>query len=146
MARLVYYEWPYNDRLEKSYPNDPRHAYAEPNYLMRNVDGRQYVDISEAVGIRKLPNRVGRGTAFGDFDNDGDIDLLIVNKNDIPLLLRNDGGNAKNWIVLRTEGTKSNRSGIGARVSMNAEFSAVSLRSEEVIAIFPATISVCTSG
>jgi enediyne biosynthesis protein E4 len=108
-----------NDQLEQSYPTDSLHAYAEPNYLMRNVDGRQYVEISEAVGIRKLPNRVGRGTTFGDFDNDGDIDLLIVNKNDIPLLLRNDGGNAKNWIVLRTEGTKSNRSGIGARVSVN---------------------------
>jgi enediyne biosynthesis protein E4 len=107
-----------NDQLEKSYPPDPRHAYAEPNYMMRNVEGKRYVDISEAVGIRKLPNRVGRGTAFGDFDNDGDIDLLIVNKNDIPLFLRNDG-DAKNWIVLRTEGTQSNRSGIGARVSVN---------------------------
>jgi len=59
---------------------------------------------------------VSRGTAFGDFDNDGDIDMIVIHKNDVPYFLRNDGGNLKNWITLRTEGVKSNRAGIGARV------------------------------
>ena len=63
---------------------------------------------------------MSRGTAFGDFDNDGDIDMLVIHKNDVPYFLRNDGGNRKNWITLRTEGVKSNRAGIGARVLVNA--------------------------
>ena len=103
------------EQLEKPYPSDP---FAEPSYLMRNIKGKEFKDVSEVVGIRKIPNKVGRGTAFGDFDNDGDIDILVINKNDIPTFWRNDGGNSKNWIVLRTEGVKSNRCGIGARVTV----------------------------
>jgi enediyne biosynthesis protein E4 len=57
-----------------------------------------------------------RGAAFGDYDNDGDIDILILNLNDLPSLLRNDGGNAQNWIMLKLIGTKCNRTAIGARV------------------------------
>lgn len=102
-----------DERLEKRYPEDP---FAEPNYLLRNLGGKKFVDVSEATGIRKLSNRVGRGTAFADFDNDGDIDILVINKNDLPFFLRNDGGNANHWLVLRTEGVKSNRPGIGARI------------------------------
>lgn len=105
------------EQLEQHFPSD---TFAEPNYLMRNLGGKKFVDVSEETGIRKLQNRVGRGTAFGDFDNDGDIDVLIINKNDFPLLLRNDGGNTNHWLVLRTEGVKSNRCGIGARVTVTA--------------------------
>jgi hypothetical protein len=57
-----------------------------------------------------------RGAAFGDFDNDGDMDALVLNLNDLPSLLRNDGGNAQNWIKLKLIGTKCNRTAIGARV------------------------------
>jgi hypothetical protein len=102
----------------KVYPADP---FAEPNYVMRNLKGKGFEDVSEAAGIRKLPNKVGRGTAFGDFDNDGDIDVLVINKNDIPTLWRNDGGNTKNWLMIRTEGVKSNRCGIGARLVVKRE-------------------------
>ena len=56
------------------------------------------------------------GAAFGDYDNDGDIDALILNMNDLPSLLRNDGGNAQNWIKIKLIGTKCNRTAIGARV------------------------------
>ncbi len=104
------------EQLEKPFPSDP---FAEPSYLMRNIAGKEFKDVSEVVGIRKIPNKVGRGTAFGDFDNDGDIDILVINKNDIPTFWRNDGGNSKNWLVLRTEGVKSNRCGIGARVTVS---------------------------
>jgi len=57
-----------------------------------------------------------RGCAFGDFDNDGDIDILIVNLNEPPSLLRNDVSGNANWIKVKLEGVKSNRSAIGARV------------------------------
>jgi enediyne biosynthesis protein E4 len=57
-----------------------------------------------------------RGCAFGDIDNDGDIDVLILNLNDYPSLLRNDGGNKKNWITIKLLGTHCNRTAIGARV------------------------------
>jgi hypothetical protein len=105
------------EQLEKHFPADP---FAEPNYLMRNIQGKEFKDVSEITGLRKLSNKVGRGTAFGDFDNDGDIDVLVINKNDFPTLWRNDGGNDRNWVCLRTEGVRSNRAGIGAKVIVTA--------------------------
>ena len=57
-----------------------------------------------------------RGCAFGDYDNDGDIDVLVLNMNDYPSLLRNDGGNKNNWISIKLLGTQCNRTAIGARV------------------------------
>ena len=64
---------------------------------------------------------VGRSTAFGDYDNDGDIDLLVTNCNQSVILLRNDGGNANNWLAIKLTGTKSNRDGIGARILLTLE-------------------------
>ena len=58
----------------------------------------------------------GNGAAFFDYDNDGDVDVLILNMSDLPSLLRNDGGNQQNWIKSKLIGTKCNRTGIGARV------------------------------
>jgi enediyne biosynthesis protein E4 len=98
----------------------PDHPFAEPNYMLRSIEGKKFEDVSEATGLRKLPSHSGRGVAFGDIDNDGDIDLLISNKNDVPTLLRNDGGNRNNWMMIRAEGVKSNRSGIGARITVTA--------------------------
>jgi len=106
------------EQLEKFFPDDP---FAEPNYVLRNIEGKRFEDVSEITGIRKIPNKVGRGTAFGDLDNDGDVDVFVLNKNDIPTLWRNDGGNARNWIAIRTEGVKSNRDGYGARVTARTE-------------------------
>jgi hypothetical protein len=63
---------------------------------------------------------VSRGIATGDYDNDGDLDVLISNANDTPQLLRNDGENQGNWILIRTVGTRSNRAGIGTRVKIQA--------------------------
>ena len=57
-----------------------------------------------------------RGAAFGDYDNDGDIDVLVLNMNDPPSLLRNDGGNKNNWIKIKLIGTHCNRTAVGARV------------------------------
>jgi len=57
-----------------------------------------------------------RGAAFGDYDNDGDVDVLVLNMNDLPSLLRNEGGNKQNWIKIKLIGTKCNRTALGARV------------------------------
>ena len=61
---------------------------------------------------------MGRGAAFGDYDNDGDIDILISNSNQTADLLRNDGGNQNHWLLVQLIGTESNRSAIGARVTI----------------------------
>jgi hypothetical protein len=103
-----------NEQIEK---RNPSISFAEPNFLLRNLEGHKFADVSETLGLRNLPARSARGAAFADIDNDGDIDVLLINKNDIPVLLRNDGGTA-NWLVIRTEGVRSNRAGIGARVAV----------------------------
>jgi len=76
----------------------------------------QFKDVSAELGPGISEKFSSRGAAFGDYDNDGDIDAVILNLGDTPSLLRNDGGNAQNWIKLKLIGTTCNRSAIGARV------------------------------
>ncbi len=81
---------------------------------MRNGRFEDVSAKSGAVGDENL----GRGCAFGDFDNDGDVDIVINNLDGAPTLLRNDGGNRHNWMSIKCIGTRSNRSAIGARVKV----------------------------
>ena len=67
-----------------------------------------------------LAENLGRGCAFGDFDNDGDVDVVVNNLDGPPSVLRNDGGNRNNWIMIKCVGTRSNRSGIGTRVKVTS--------------------------
>jgi hypothetical protein len=80
-------------------------------------DGK-FKDVSTECGSYFLKELVGRGACFGDYDNDGDIDAYVVNLNDRGSFLRNNKGNQNNWILLKLEGTTSNRDGIGARIRL----------------------------
>jgi hypothetical protein len=96
----------------------PRVKYAQPLHLFRNIDGRKFRDVAPSAGPAMTKAIVGRGAAHGDYDNDGDLDLLVTENNGPARLLRNDGGNSNRWIRVRLEGTRSNRSAIGAMVSL----------------------------
>jgi len=100
------------DTIEKTSPNL---KYQEPPLLLRNESGH-FVRVIAGEVFRQ--DWAGRGAAFGDIDNDGDIDIAVSNVGQKAYVLRNDGGNRKNWIGIQTVGTKSNRDGIGARIKV----------------------------
>jgi hypothetical protein len=91
-------------------------GYAQRKVLYRNRQDGHFVDVSAEAGEAVLQPNASRGAAFGDYDNDGDIDILINSVNGPPELLRADSTNQNNWIKIKTIGVKSNRDGIGARV------------------------------
>jgi hypothetical protein len=76
------------------------HEYSEEDVLMRNDGTGNFIDVARQSGDYFQQKYVGRGATFGDYDNDGDLDLLIVNLNDSPKLLRNDGGNRNHWLTV----------------------------------------------
>ena len=92
--------------------------YAQTDQLFINTGEGTFVDLSEESGEYFSIKRVGRGATFGDYDNDGDTDIFVVNLNQKGVLLRNEGGNRHNWLMIKTVGVKSNRDGIGARVEV----------------------------
>jgi hypothetical protein len=94
----------------------PQYPYRTPRAVFRNLGNRSFEELVDAAGPGVAATHSSRGCAFGDFDNDGDVDILIVNMNEPPSLLRNDVRGKHNWIKVQLEGVKSNRSAIGARV------------------------------
>jgi len=94
----------------------PKYALRTPCVLFRNRGDGTFTEVGPDAGTGISARHCGRGLAFGDFDNDGDIDALIMNVNEPPSLLRNDAPAGNRWIKIRLEGVKSNRSAIGARV------------------------------
>ena len=94
----------------------PKYALRTPAVLFRNQGDGTFVEVGTEGGPGILANHCSRGLALGDFDNDGDLDALIMNVNEPPSLLRNDAPANNRWIKIRLEGVKSNRSAIGARV------------------------------
>lgn len=127
---------------------DPTVTYAQTNQLFRNEGNGAFTDVSAGAGAPFQVERVHRGAAFGDVDNDGDVDILVTTVNDVPLLLRNDGAAGRGVpggsggrgtrgvpggsgesvgtggsggpasLLVSTEGVRSNRNGIGARVTV----------------------------
>ena len=95
-----------------------KHLYGEEDQLFENTGDGKYADVSVESGPHFQDERVSRGACFGDYDNDGDIDVYIVSLDDEGVLLRNDAGNKNNWLKLQLVGTASNRDGIGARVTL----------------------------
>jgi hypothetical protein len=95
-------------------------AYRQPKLLYRNLGNGRFEDVSAKAGPAITAAAVGRGCAFGDFDNDGDLDVIVNNLDGPPTLLRNDGGNWHNWILIKCVGLRSNRSAIGTRVRLTA--------------------------
>jgi len=95
---------------------DAESGYRERKVLYRNLGNGKFADVSATAGPGILEKVSGRGCAFGDFDNDGDIDVLVSCVNDLPQLLRCDQSDKRNWLKVKTVGVKSNRSGIGARI------------------------------
>jgi hypothetical protein len=95
---------------------NPKFPYKGPRVLFRNRAHGTFARMGDEAGPAIGAHHVSRGCAFGDFDNDGDLDIVIMNQHEPPSLLRNDAPKENHWLKVRLEGTKSNRSAIGARV------------------------------
>jgi hypothetical protein len=100
------------DTIEKTSPNL---RYLQPMLLLRNESSR-FVRVT--AGEVFQTDWAGRGAAFGDLDNDGDVDIVVSNVGQKAVVLKNDGGNRRNWLAIQTIGTTSNRDGIGCRVKV----------------------------
>ena len=111
---FVYVRQSSQAQLERKLPEYPMRT---PRVIFRNLGNGKFEELDEA-GPGVSAAHCSRGCAFGDCDNDGDIDILIVNLNEPPSLLRNDlGPGAGHWLKAKLIGVKSNRSAIGARVT-----------------------------
>ncbi|HWQ53464.1 MAG TPA: CRTAC1 family protein [Bryobacteraceae bacterium] len=101
---------------------DAHHEYVQEDSLMRNKGDGTFEDVSRLSGRYFFEKYVGRGAAWGDLDNDGDIDLAIVNVNDAPKILRNDGGNRNRWLTVEPllQFATGSRLAIGARVTVTS--------------------------
>ena len=95
----------------------PALSYAETPLLFHNKGGGRFEDVSERVGAALRQPIVGRGAAYLDYDNDGDLDLVLTTSNGPAKLVRNDGGNGNDVLRVKLVGTRSNRDGIGGKVT-----------------------------
>ena len=93
----------------------PQYPYRTPRVLFRNLGNGRFEQLADA-GPAIAEDHASRGAALGDFDNDGDLDILILNRNEPPSLLRNDLHSKAHWLTVKLIGVRSNRSAIGARV------------------------------
>ena len=91
-------------------------SFKNPRLVYKNLGDGRFKDVSAEMGPGISERFSSRGAAFGDYDNDGGMDALVLNMNDLPSLLHNVGGNKQNWIKVKLLGTRCNRTAIGARV------------------------------
>ena len=99
--------------------DQPQYLIAQKDQLFRNEDGEIFADVSEASGIASMPLHVGRGATFGDYDNDGDVDIFVVNNHEQAVLLRNEA-RSYNWLHVKLIGTLGNRDGIGSKIRLRS--------------------------
>jgi hypothetical protein len=104
--------YPEIERQLKEYP------HRGPKIIFRNRDGAHFEDVSARSGPGATAPHSSRGVAFGDFDNDGNLDVLVMNMNEPPSLLHNEYSGGNGWIKVKLEGTRSNRAGLGATVTV----------------------------
>ncbi|MHB8956822.1 MAG: CRTAC1 family protein [Pirellulaceae bacterium] len=115
----VVFDWNNDGHLDLFIANGHAHfEYPEEDVLAQNDGQGTFVDIASQAGQYFHEKYVGRGATCGDYDNDGDIDVLVVNLNDTPRLLRNDGGNRQHWLKLDVRLANGRSSAIGTRVSV----------------------------
>ena len=95
-------------------------AYRQRKVVYRNLGNGRFADVTERLGAPVTTPKAGRGSAFGDYDNDGDVDVLVNNVHDAPDLFRLDVVPGRHWLTVKLVGTESNRSAIGARVRCTA--------------------------
>jgi enediyne biosynthesis protein E4 len=104
------------------YPEADRFAmglkYKQQRLVFMNQAGSRFVETAARFGLRQADN--SRGAAFGDYDSDGDLDVLVNNLDGPPTLLRNDGGSRNHWLRVRCVGSRSNRSAVGTRLTLRA--------------------------
>jgi hypothetical protein len=104
--------YPQVDRVETG------STYRQMNQLFKNEGTGRFEPVAAKAGL--AIEKVSRGAAFGDYDDDGDVDIFVIELNDTPTLLRNEGGNEGNWLAVRLFGQQDNRDGIGARIRLRA--------------------------
>ena len=99
---------------------DPQLSYKQSDLLYQNIGGGRFKDVSAESGPAFRIKHVGRGAAVADFDNDGDLDIVIADCGGPALLYRNDGGNRNHWLAIKAQGRESNRFGLGSKVRVTA--------------------------
>ncbi|MCY2992289.1 MAG: CRTAC1 family protein [Planctomycetota bacterium] len=102
---------------------DHNTTYRAKNVLLRNLGNGKFAEVSEQCGLRQMTPHSARGVVFEDLDNDGDVDVVILNSRERPTILRNllqESGAKNHWLQIRLQGTSTNRDGVGARVKVSA--------------------------